>query len=406
MKKPMKKKILFVNNTMGRAGAEVALIELIKKLLETGRYEIYLYVIIPQGELWDRIPKEVHILNRKVSRESVHSRRGRVAIAKRTMKAFFYRLNGFGMMGQMLANAREQKKNTGRIQPDKVLWRLLAEGTPPLPGQYDLAVAYIEGASAYFLADHVKARKKAAFIHIDYKEAGYTPSMDQGCYEKVDQIFTVSKEVGRKFCEVYPCYREKVSLFHNILDAESIREKAKGKGFEDGYEGLRLVTMGRLHYQKAYDIAIEACARILRDGYQIRWYILGEGPERASLEKMIQQHGIGDSFILMGAKDNPYPYVSQADIYVHATRFEGKSIAIEEAQILGRPIVASDCTGNTEQIEDGVDGILLSLNVENLVSTLERVIDSPQLRKEISENVSKKEWSFQKELRKLETLLT
>jgi glycosyltransferase involved in cell wall biosynthesis len=164
--------------------------------------------------------------------------------------------------------------------------------------------------------------------------------------------------------------------------------------------------MGRLHYQKAYDIAIEACARILRDGYQIRWYILGEGPERASLEKMIQQHGIGDSFILMGAKDNPYPYVSQADIYVHATRFEGKSIAIEEAQILGRPIVASDCTGNTEQIEDGVDGILLSLNVENLVSTLERVIDSPQLRKEISENVSKKEWSFQKELRKLDTLLT
>jgi glycosyltransferase involved in cell wall biosynthesis len=286
-----------------------------------------------------------------------------------------------------------------------VLWRLIADGRPPLSQEYDLAIAYIEGASTYFLADHVKAKRKAAFVHIDYRAAGYTPAMDRGCYDRIDRIFVVSKEVGRKFASVYPQYRSKISLFHNILDAETIRKKAEEPGFTDEFDGMRLVTVGRLHYQKAYDIAIEACARLIRDGYKIRWYILGEGGERASLEKLIVQHGVSDHFILMGAKDNPYPYIRQADLYVHATRFEGKSIAIEEAQILGKPIVASDCTGNTEQIQDGVDGILLTLNAENLTETLERVLDDAELRRKISENVRKKEWTFQRELNQLQKLL-
>ena len=86
--------------------------------------------------------------------------------------------------------------------------------------------------------------------------------------------------------------------------------------------------------------------------------MLGEGPERTDLERRIEQHGVKGEFVLLGAKDNPYPFVRQADIYVHAARFEGKSIAIEEAQVLGKPIAASDCTGNTEQIISGYDGIL------------------------------------------------
>lgn len=401
----MKKQILFVINTMGRAGAETALINLMNKLLSMGGYELSLYAIIPRGELFARVPEGVHILNKRYSCDSVLSLSGRLAIMSQAVRAFFCKLNGLRMLPEMLRNIRAQKKETGRIQPDKALWRLLAASAPAPEKQYDLAVAYIEGAAAYYLADKVQAGKKAAFIHIDYQKAGYTPAMDQGCYEQIDKIFTVSDEVKEKFCTVYPQYREKTMLFRNLLDQDRIRAKAKEQGFTDGFEGIRLVTVGRLHYQKGYDIAIEACARLREMGYDVRWNILGEGPERASLEKLIAQHGMQEHFILMGAVDNPYPYVNDATIYVHATRFEGKSIAIEEAQVLGKTIVASDCTGNTEQIIPGVDGLLLTLNAENLTNTLKYALDHPEICKELRENVLKKQLDHPEDLRAMLSMM-
>ena len=156
--------------------------------------------------------------------------------------------------------------------------------------------------------------------------------------------------------------------------------------------------MGRLHYQKGYDIAIEVLARMREDGYNVRWYVIGEGMERGRLEQLIRERRVAASFILMGARENPYPYMKQADIYVHATRFEGKSIAIEEAQILGKAIVASDCTGNSEQIVSGYDGSLVPLKVDSLVYELERVIDNPNLRKDYMEHVREKRLDFPEDL--------
>lgn len=127
--------------------------------------------------------------------------------------------------------------------------------------------------------------------------------------------------------------------------------------------------------------------------------------ERARLERRIKKHGVEASFLLLGARDNPYPYMKEADIYVHATRYEGKSIAIEEAQILGKAIVASDCTGNAEQIVSGYDGTLLTLNVENLVHGLERVIDDPELRKRHARHVLEKKLEFPEDLEELLSML-
>lgn len=399
------KKILFVINTMGRAGAETALINLMNKLLSMGGYELSLYAIIPRGELFERVPKDVHILNKDYSCDSVLSPAGRMAIMGQSVRAFCKHLNGLRMLPEMLRNVRSQKKETGRIQPDKVLWRLLAASAPAPEEEYDLAVAYIEGAAAYYLADKVKAKKKAAFIHIDYQKAGYTRAMDQGCYDRIDRVFTVSDEVKNKFCAVYPEYKDKTILFRNLLDQDRIRSRAKETGFTDGFDGIRLVTVGRLHYQKGYDIAIEACARLREMGYNVRWNILGEGPERGNLEKLIEKFGMQEHFVLMGAVDNPYPYVNEATIYVHATRFEGKSIAIEEAQVLGKTIVASDCTGNTEQIIHDVDGLMLTLNVDNLTNMLKYAFDHPEVCERLRENVKKKQLDHPEDLQAMLSLM-
>ena len=82
--------------------------------------------------------------------------------------------------------------------------------------------------------------------------------------------------------------------------------------------------------------------------------------------------------MLLGACNNPYPYYAQTDIYVHATRFEGKSIAIQEAQVLGCVIAASDCSGNREQIENGVDGILFEYTPGKIADAIQELTENPE----------------------------
>lgn len=372
------KKVLFIVNTMGQAGAETALIELLKKMLQTRDYELSLLALIPRGEMFEKVPAGVRLLNRRVSNGSVLSPAGRFMIFRRIMRAFFYRFTGFRLLPFLLKNVKLQKSK-GRVQYDKLLWRVLAQGTPALLEEFDLAVAYIEGASVYYLADRVRARRKAAFIHIDYAAAGYHPMMDQNCFDQIDRIFVVSGEAGKRFADVYPQHARKIELFRNIVNRELVQQKAlQGEGFTDGFAGTRLVTVGRLARQKGYDIAVSAMARVTRDGYKARWYVIGEGPERKALEQRIAARGMREHFVLMGAKDNPYPYIRQADLYVQPSRFEGWGIAVEEALILHKPVLASNCTGVAEQIETGRNGVLFTLSEKALADRLEWFLDHPQ----------------------------
>ena len=363
------KKVLFVINTLGCAGAETALIELLKSLDEK-EYELSLYVLMGQGEMIDKIPENVKLLNDHYCKDSVLSKQGKQAMMKTVWRSFWENGNVFGKFAYIVRTFSAMRR-TGKFQPDKILWRVISDGSPRFEETYDLAVAYLEGGSTYYVADHVKAKKKAAFIHIDYENSGYTRGMDRNCFDKMDRIFTVSDEVKKHFLNVYPKYQDKVKVFHNIINQDEIRRKAEEEtGFEDHFDGVRLLTVGRLTYQKAYDIAIDAMKLIKDRGYKVRWYILGEGSERPVLEKKVKELGLEKEFLMPGAVSNPFPYYKQADIYVHATRFEGKSIAIQEAQTLGCAIIASDCNGNREQIVQEKDGLLCLLEPESIAEAV------------------------------------
>lgn len=373
------KKVLFVINTLGCAGAETALIELLKSLDEK-EYELSLYVLMGQGEMIDKISENVKLLNDHYCKDSVLSKQGKQAMTKTVWHSFWKNGDVFGKFAYIVRTFSAMRR-TGKFQPDKILWRVISDGSPRFEETYDLAVAYLEGGSTYYVADHVKAKKKAAFIHIDYESSGYTRGMDRNCFDKMDRIFTVSDEVKKHFLNVYPKYQDKVKVFHNIINQDEIRRKAREEtGFEDHFDGVRLLTVGRLTYQKAYDIAIDAMKLIKDRGYKVRWYILGEGSERPALEKKVKELGLEKEFLMPGAASDPFPYYKQADIYVHATRFEGKSIAIQEAQTLGCAIIASDCNGNREQIVQGKDGLLCRLDPESIAEAVISLVEDRDKR--------------------------
>ncbi len=390
-----KQKILFVINTLGRAGAESALFSLLS-VLEPEKYDISLYVIMAQGDMRAELPNYVNLCNPQFEDESVLTKTGRKKMIH-TVFQNFVRNGHLISKSQYLLTTAFSMYRSKKISADKLLWRVMSDGSYRFGQTFDLAVAYLEGASTYYVADHVKAKKKAAFVHIDYESSGYTPAMDRDCYEKMDAIFTVSDEVRMHFLNCYPAYRDKTTVFHNIIDRKKIKRLAgEGDGFEDQYDGLRILTVGRLTHQKAYDIAVDAMKLVKNAGCKARWYVLGEGNERRMLERKIAQLGLTSDFLLLGATKNPYPYYVNADLYVHATRFEGKSIAIQEAQTLGCPVIASDCNGNREQIENEKDGLLCELTPQAIADSILFLAKNPQIRKAYAFAAKEKE-SQQKE---------
>lgn len=391
-----KKSILFVMNTMGRAGAERALIELMR-ILDPSRYQISLYVLIPRGELFEEVPDYVHILNRRTDSRSVLSVGGKIAVAASLIKA----ASGSGSLIKAVRRMRNMERSNNKAQnvqtKEKIMRRLLSDGLPGLPGRFDLAVAYLEGPATWYTAEKIHADRKAAFLHIDYRQAGYSSELDQGCYKVFNRIYAVSGEVQRDFLEVYPEYTDKTKLFFNIVNRKYIRKRAKESGgFTDNYEGIRLLTVGRLYYQKGYDIAVKTASLLKKQGCEFRWYVLGEGEEKKNIRHMIHEYGLEDTFFLLGAAANPYPYFSQADIYVCTSRFEGKSIVIEEAQALGKPVVSTGCTGVNEQINRDIDGIIIKgTESELLAEAIRKLMKNPELCRKYGEASYNKEQLYQ-----------
>lgn len=371
--------------------------ELLKKL-DSREYEIYLYVLTGQGELIKELPDGIKLLNPVFSVQSVLTGKGRRELMKKVCLSFIKNGGIAGKIQDVVKTFLHMVKEK-RVQADKLFWRVLSDGADRFSLSFDLAVAWIEGGSAYYVADHVKAEKKAALIHIDYGNAGYTRAMDRDCFDKFTDIFAVSAETKSHFLDVYPEYETKLKVFHNIVNQEFIRHRASEKGgFSDGYKGLRILSVGRLTWQKGFDIAVEAMDILKKKQYKVRWYVLGEGDQKKALQKKIRGLKLEEDFLLEGQADNPYPYFAQADLYVHATRYEGKSIAVQEAQTLGCAVIASDCNGNREQIRDGVDGMLCRLTPWSVAEKIEELYLDREKRKALGKEAEKKEISYERQL--------
>ncbi len=375
--------------------------------IDLTKYEVSLLVLTGQGELIKQIPKKVTLLNKKYTPISVLDRPGQIELFKTVIKAMFTRGTLFRRTGYLVCIIKDMLKQ-GKIQKDKIFWKVLSDGAQRLEQEFDLAVAYLEGGSTYYVDSYVKAKKKVAFIHTDYRLAGYNRILDEDCYLNFDRVFTISENAKEDFLAVYPECREYTEVFYDLIDRERIicRSKEDG-GFSDNYNGFRILTVGRLVPMKALDIAIKTM-RILKDSSKpFRWYVLGEGEMRKKLEEQIIGMGLEKDFILLGTVDNPFPYYAQCNMYVHTAYFEGKgSIALEEAQVLGCVIVATDHGSVREQVEDGVDGKLCKLDPQALAESILYLVNHPQKMKEYGlAAFGRDHTDSEKEIRKLMSLI-
>ncbi len=383
------KKILFIMNNLNCGGAEKALVSLLKTI-DYSQYEVDLLLFRHEGIFLKQVPEEVNILPEpfgykyydmssiKAIKELL--KQGRIGDAIRRIKAIFI---------------YKSEKDTYRC--GQKVWPYVSKIFGKLNKKYDVAIGYLENNPIYYCVDNVDAKKKIGFIHNDYDKLGLNPIGDRIYFNELDNIVTISEECAEVLKNRFPEYKDKVRVMYNIVSPSIINEMAKEKIDINNAE-INLVTVGRLNYQKGYDMAIEACKKLVEKGYDIKWNILGEGEERANLEGLIKKYNLQDRFILLGIKENPYPYVQNADIYVQTSRFEGKSIAIDEAKILNKPILVTNFTTVRDQISDGVNGIIVDMNVDSIVDGLETLIKDSNLRNKLKKNLASEELGTEKEI--------
>ena len=157
---------------------------------------------------------------------------------------------------------------------------------------------------------------------------------------------------------------------------------------------FKLLTVGRLEYQKGYDLLLEV-AKLLKDAaIEFKWYIIGTGSLYENISKEIRVRELSNNVILLGMKENPYPYFLKCDIYVQPSRHEGYGIAIAEARILEKPIIVTNLDCVREQIKDSENGLLCEFDKIDFYNKIKLLINDENLKNKLIENLKRanKEW--------------
>ena len=190
------------------------------------------------------------------------------------------------------------------------------------------------------------------------------------------------REASAVIREAFPEFADKTVCLENLTSGQLVKSLAGETApneYLDHENSTIIVSVGRLSHIKGYDMAIDAAAILKNRNIPFRWYVVGEGSERAALTKQIQERGLEGQFYLLGLKTNPYPYMKFADILVQSSRYEGKSVVLDEAKILGKRIVVTNYNSAKDQITHGVTGLIAEMSPEGIAEQIERYINYPEV---------------------------
>lgn len=380
----MKTKLLIVHYSLYNGGAERSLVNFLT-LLPPDRYAIDLMLFRREGLFYAQLPKHVRVIEAPpllpdlfYNPNSMDARSGGL----RGLRARAVRTLGTGTAA-LLAHG---KNNASKQLRWKYFYR---HAIQPLPGAYDVAMAFMHNEPTYFVCDKVSAKRKLAWVHNDYSRTGLKPELDEPYYARMDGVATISDGCLRVLQSTFPDLQSKFRCLPNLTSAQTVRTLAQAFAPEEFDPSVpALLSVGRLNAQKAYDLSIAAAALLKKRGVPFRWYVIGSGEKYDELKAQIAQADVGDRLLLLGARENPYPYMARCDVLVQNSRYEGKSVVLDEAKILGRPILATRYPTVGDQLTDGETGVLADVNAEAIAEGIERLLRDEALRARLSANLS------------------
>lgn len=397
----MKKRIFIAIHYLEIGGAETSLIGLLNAI-DPEQYDVDLFLYSHRGELLKQVPDTVHLLPEikkydvieKPIKEAIQKGFPDIALARLWAKYQF---------------ARYAKRNQLK-EGSAILQYVFDAVTPLLPDinpdtEYDLAISFLTPHN--IVLNKVKAKKKLAWIHTDYTKISVNVEKEIKVWSQFDHIVSISEDVTRSFLSVFPTLAGKIIEIANILSPRTVRAKALASKVDFPIQNGRvnLLSVGRFTLAKNFDNVPDICRRILQEGCEVYWYIVGYGGDEQLIKERIKEAEMEEHVILLGKRENPYPFIKECDIYVQPSRFEGNAVTVREAQILCKPVVAANYPTAHSQIKQDVDGIIVPQDNAGCAHEIAQFIKNKELQQKIIGYLKEHDYGNEKEVQKLYSLM-
>lgn len=397
----MKKRIFIAIHYLEIGGAEISLIGLLNAI-DYSRYEVDLFIYSHQGELMKLVPKEVNLLPEIPKYAQIE--RPLISVLKS------------GYVDIVLARLRAKVQFASYVRKmnpkdGSAVFQYVANAvTSCLPslqqlGMYDLAISFLTPHN--IVMEKVQARKKIAWIHTDYSRIDVNANLELPVWSKYDYIASISPDVSRTFLSVFPSLRDKLVEIANILSPAFVRSRASEKTdlSEFKKESINLLSVGRFSHPKNFDNVPDILSRIRKQGINAYWYLIGYGGDETLIRQRIQEAGMEKYVVILGKKENPYPYIQACDLYMQPSRYEGNSVTVREAQMLCKPIVVTDYPTAFSQIQNGKDGIIVPLDNAACAEGIVQLIRNPQQQECLIQFLKEHDYGNENEIEKIYKLL-
>jgi len=396
------KKIMIASFDMEVGGVERSLISMLNNF-DYGSYAVDLMLYRHRGDFLDLVSHNVNLLDeipqyttyRKSIGETIKDKQFRIGLSRLISK-----------INAELIGKIKRMEEPGYYQM-QLMWKYALPFLPKVGKQYDVAISYLW--PHYFIAEKVNAKKKIAWIHTDFSTVETDIQLDLKMWRKFNYIVAVSEACKTAFLNKYGELENQVIVIENITSPDFIREMANEKVDNPMMKDNRfkIVTVARLSHAKGIDNAVKALKVLKEKGYHdLTWYVVGYGGDEGLIKDLIKESNLEDSFILLGKKTNPYPYMKEADLYVQPSRYEGKAVTVGEAQILTKPVMITNYTTAKSQVKDGFDGYITELSIQGIADGIEKLYKDSKLRNNLVENCKYTSFSNKSELKKLYNILS
>ena len=372
----MKKHILIVASSLRMGGLEKCIISLCNAI-DYEQYEVDLYLFNDGRDLLPELNQNVDLLPDSPLYSIVFNMpilQSCIALLKeKEFRLFFYRIRRFIQT--------RLKLNLNTLDD----WKYMQRTMLPITKHYDVAIGFEEGTSNYYITECVDADVKDCWVHTDISAIDTNSDLDQQAFSKADYICTVSKNSLNALMEKYPQFENKYRSF--IMPAlngkEMLVAKSQKKCVMDGDRGVKILSIGRLVELKGFHLCVKSLNDLLENGYDVTWYVAGEGSFRDAIEQEIGKYNLKDRFVLLGNCQNPYPLIRCADICVQPSSYEGFSFAVWEEKLLDKAVVVTDIPSNHEMITDGINGMIVQRDSDHISKAIQFLIDHPNEREKM-----------------------
>lgn len=389
----MKKEVLFVIPALDLGGAEKSFVNLLNAIDYT-KYHVDVFLMTRTGMFLDLIPKEVCILPQSDTFSTFST-------------SFLNSILQFIKQGKpYLALQKVRFSVYNKVENNPVLkeqksWKYLRYFFAKQPKTYDVAISYLEKTSGYYVAEKTVAKEKIAWIHTDLEQLGIDFEIENTYLQQFTYLVTVSDGLTERLKKKLPQFSAKIKTIENINSKKLIdflASKTENKSFSK--EAINIVYVGRLAQEKGLFNALDAIDILIEKKYPIHWYLIGTGNKKEELEKVAVQKGISGHIHFFGSQNNPYPFIKEADLFILTSFYEGKSISLEEAKILRKPIVITNFSSAKDQIVDGETGLIAEMTPESIAEKIETLLTNVNLVAKLVSNLEQTAFGNETEIEK------